>query len=133
MQSRSHEEQAAGHKPEAVPAQSVVAAARDDNLAPRGTIGEGTFVDFAHLKRQLPLARVLDHRFARFQASDSRPRRIAKIAAKTVIYAIPAVTGWQRLRSDQHYLWSVVLGAGLSAFVTDATLRSHDRAATAPP
>jgi transposase len=57
---RSHEEQAAGHKPEAVPAQSVVTAARDDNLAPQGTIGEGTFVDFAHLKRQLPLARVLD-------------------------------------------------------------------------
>jgi hypothetical protein len=86
-----------------------------------------------HMTNTMALARVLDHRFARFQASDSRPRRIAKIAAKAAIYAIPAVTGWQRLRSDQHYLWSVVLGAGLSAFVTDAMLRSYDRAATAPP
>ena len=32
-----------------------------------------------------------------------------------VIYSIPVVTGWQRLRSDQHYLWSVVLGAGAEA------------------
>jgi transposase len=56
----SRQEQAAGHKPDAVPAESVVTAARDDNLAPGGAAGEGTFVDFVHLKRQLPLARVLD-------------------------------------------------------------------------
>ena len=86
-----------------------------------------------HMTNTMALARVIDHRFARFQPADSRPRRLAKIAAKTVIYAIPAITGWQRLRSDQHYLWSVVLGAGLSAFVTDAMLRAYDRAAAAPP
>jgi hypothetical protein len=85
-----------------------------------------------HMTNTMALARVLDHRLARFQPADSRPRRIAKILAKTVIYAIPSITGWQRLRADQHYLWSVVLGAGLSAFVTDAMLRSYDRAA-APP
>jgi hypothetical protein len=85
-----------------------------------------------HMTNTMAMARVLDHRLARFAASDSRPRRIAKILAKTALYAIPAITGWQRLRSDQHYLWSVVLGAGLSAFVTDAMLRSYDRA-EAPP
>jgi hypothetical protein len=49
-----------------------------------------------------------------------------------VIYSIPTITGWQRLRADQQYLWNVVLGAGLSAYVTDALLRSYDRTA-APP
>jgi hypothetical protein len=81
-----------------------------------------------HMTNTMALARVLDHRFARLRPSDSRSRRIAKILAKTAIYSIPAVTGWQRMRADQHYLWSVVLGAGLSAFVTDAMLRSSDGA-----
>jgi transposase len=56
----STEDQAAGHKPDAKPARSVVTAACTDTVADPARLGEGTAVDFAHLKRQLPLARVLD-------------------------------------------------------------------------
>jgi transposase len=52
--------QAAGHKPDTEPAGSVVTAACTDTVGGPEAIGEGTAVDFAHLKRQLPLARVLD-------------------------------------------------------------------------
>jgi hypothetical protein len=38
----------------------VVTAARADGVAGAGAAGEGTYIDFAHLKRQLPIARVLD-------------------------------------------------------------------------
>ena len=57
---RSQEGQAAGHTPDVVPAQPVVTAACTDTVADTAAVGEGTYVDFAHLKRQLPLARVLD-------------------------------------------------------------------------
>jgi transposase len=50
---------AAGLKPDE-PARTEVTATRSDTLAGDGPGGEGTAVDFAHLKRQLPLARVLD-------------------------------------------------------------------------
>jgi transposase len=53
-------EQAAGHKPEAKPAKPVVTAARGSTVPPAAPVDEGTFVDFAHLKRQLPIARVLE-------------------------------------------------------------------------
>jgi transposase len=53
-------EQAAGHKPESEPAQEVVTAACADKVA-AGAVGEGTFIDFAHLKQQLSLERVLAH------------------------------------------------------------------------
>ena len=39
----------------------VTAACADSVADTDGESGEGAFVDFAHLKRQLPLARVLDH------------------------------------------------------------------------
>ncbi len=52
--------QAAGHTPDLVPAQPVVTAACADSVAETATVGESTFVDFAHLKQQLPLERVLD-------------------------------------------------------------------------
>lgn len=84
-----------------------------------------------HVTNTMALARVLDHRLARFDPSDGRGRRLAKVLGKVAIYSVPAITGWQRLRSDQHYLWNVVLGAGLSAWVTDALLRAYDRV-TAP-
>jgi CHC2 zinc finger len=54
-------EQAAGHKPEQTPARTVVAAACDSTLADDEPAGEDTFLDFTHLKQQLPLAKVLDH------------------------------------------------------------------------
>jgi transposase len=52
--------QAAGHTP-VEPARSVVTATCADKLTAAAAPGQGTAVDFAHLKRQLPLARVLDH------------------------------------------------------------------------
>ena len=58
--SRPEASQAAGHKPDARPARKVVTAACADSVAEAAAVGESTFVDFAHLKRQLPLARVLD-------------------------------------------------------------------------
>jgi hypothetical protein len=88
--------------------------------------GGGSSVSI-HMTNTMALARVLDHRLARLAPTDSRGRRLAKVLGKVVIYSIPAITGWQRLRSDQHYLWNVVLGAGLSAWVTDALLRAYDR------
>jgi transposase len=52
--------QAAGHKPEVEPAEEVVTAACEATVASPGEVGEGTYLDFAHLKSQLPLSRVLD-------------------------------------------------------------------------
>lgn len=53
--------QAAGHKPEAKPAEQVVTAACEATVPPEASVGEGLFVDFAHLKGQLTMARLLDH------------------------------------------------------------------------
>jgi transposase len=53
--------QAAGHKPESKPASSVVTAACAATVAAAESVGEGTYVDFDHLKSQLPLLRVLEH------------------------------------------------------------------------
>ncbi len=52
--------QAAGHEPEQEPAEKVVTAACEATVASAEGVGEGTFLDFAHLKSQLPMARVLD-------------------------------------------------------------------------
>jgi hypothetical protein len=57
---RSQEEQAAGHKRSAEPARKVVTAACTDTVAETEPVGESPVVDFAHLKRQLSLAQVLD-------------------------------------------------------------------------
>jgi transposase len=56
---RSEATQAAGLKPD-VPARTEVAAACTDTVAEAELVGEGTRLDFAHLQKQLPLARVLD-------------------------------------------------------------------------
>jgi hypothetical protein len=53
--------QTAGHKPEATPAAKVVTAAGDPTVADGAAVGERVFIDFAHLKSQLSLARVLEH------------------------------------------------------------------------
>jgi transposase len=53
-------ERAAGLKP-VEPAQTEVAATRSDTVADSSSHGEGMAIDFAHLKRQLSLARILDH------------------------------------------------------------------------
>lgn len=56
----SPKSQAAGPKPDALPARTGVAAACADSVAEPTAVGEGAFIDFAHLKSQLPLTRVLD-------------------------------------------------------------------------
>ncbi|MBW8874329.1 MAG: hypothetical protein JF614_05155 [Acidobacteria bacterium] len=75
-----------------------------------------------HVTNAMAVARVLDYELSR--EIESRPGRVL---ARIGIYAIPAVTGWQRMRSDQHYLWNVVLGGGASFYMTSAVLRQHDR------
>jgi transposase len=52
--------QAAGHRPDSKPARQVVTAACADSVAAGGPVGEAGYVDFAHLKSQLPITRVLD-------------------------------------------------------------------------
>ena len=37
-----------------------------------------------------------------------------------------AATAWSRIRDDKHYLWNVVLGAGIAWYSTDAVLRHDD-------
>jgi transposase len=54
-------EQAAGHNPESGPDKPVVTATCPATVPAGWPAGEGAFIDFAHLKSQLPLARVLEH------------------------------------------------------------------------
>lgn len=54
-------EQTAGHKPETKPAEKVVTAACVPTVALAEADAESPAIDFAHLKQQLPLARVLEH------------------------------------------------------------------------
>ena len=71
----SSESRAAGPRPDATPARTGVSAARADNVAGSGAVGEGAFIDFAHLKRQLPLARVLDQLGLSGRLRGSGPQR----------------------------------------------------------
>ena len=57
----SENEQAAGHKPETKPAEKVVTAACVPTVAHPESGDESLAIDFAHLKHQLPLARVFEH------------------------------------------------------------------------
>ena len=54
-------DQAAGHKPAVEPAQEVLPAACVGSVATPETLGEDSFLDFAHLKQQLSMARLLEH------------------------------------------------------------------------
>jgi transposase len=71
----SAKNQAAGHTPGRVPAKPVVTAACADSVAAAAAVGEGTYVDFAHLKQQLPLARVLDQLGLSARLRGSGPQR----------------------------------------------------------
>jgi transposase len=69
---RSAHNQAAGHKPETKPAPQVVTAAWK---APATAEDEATFIDFAHLKRQVPLVQALDHLGLLSRLRGSGPQR----------------------------------------------------------
>jgi len=79
-----------------------------------------------HMTNTMVLAEVLDHQLTRLEPGDGPGRRTFKIFGKVLLYGIPTVTAWQRMRSDQHYLWNVVLGAGQSFYVTRGVLSAHD-------
>jgi hypothetical protein len=70
------EVQAAGHTPDE-PARSVVTATCASTVAePRpGVDGSGVGLDFAHLKRQLPMSRLLDHLGLSPRLKGSGPQR----------------------------------------------------------
>jgi transposase len=73
--SMSVESQAAGHKPETEPAAKVVPAACADSVAEGAAVGEGSLVDFAHVKEQLSLAAVLDQLGLSARLRGSGPQR----------------------------------------------------------
>jgi len=68
-------EQAAGHKPESKPAEEVVTATCTVKVAAAASIGEGTYIDFGHVKQQLPLERVLVHLGLAQRLRGSGPQR----------------------------------------------------------
>jgi DNA primase len=71
----SVESQAAGHKPEAEPAEKVVTAACADSVAEAAAVGESRAVDFAHVKEQLSLTQVLDQLGLSVRLRGSGPQR----------------------------------------------------------
>jgi hypothetical protein len=72
---RTDRDQAAGHKPAVEPAQEVVTAACAGTVATEEPVGEASFIDFAHLKRQLPIARVFEHLGLAGRLRGSGPQR----------------------------------------------------------
>jgi transposase len=72
---QANKDQAAGHKPESKPAGKVVTAACEGTVAVEEVVGEGTFLDFAHLKSQLSMERVLAHLGLLARLRGSGPQR----------------------------------------------------------
>jgi hypothetical protein len=68
-------EQAAGHKLGSVPAEEVVTAACADKVASAPPVGEGTSLDFGHIKQQLSMERVLAHLGLAQRLRGSGPQR----------------------------------------------------------
>ncbi|HEY6320454.1 MAG TPA: hypothetical protein VJA16_02720 [Thermoanaerobaculia bacterium] len=79
-----------------------------------------------HMTNTMAVARVLDHQLDHL-GGPGRGARLARILARVGLYSLPAITGWERMRSDQHYAWNVLLGGGSSLYLTNAVLRAHDR------
>jgi transposase len=67
--------QAAGHKPGSVPAGEVVTAACADKLAQTAAVGEGSYIDFGHIKGQLSMERLLGHLGLAARLRGSGPQR----------------------------------------------------------
>jgi hypothetical protein len=68
-------DQAAGHTPDTKSATPVVTAACTDNVSAAASDGERLYIDFGHIKRQLPLARVLDQLGLSSRLRGSGPQR----------------------------------------------------------
>jgi transposase len=67
--------QTAGHNPELKPAVPVVTAACAHKVVETPPVGEGTFIDFAHLKAQLSMERLLGHLGLAQRLRGSGPQR----------------------------------------------------------
>jgi hypothetical protein len=126
----SDNNQAAGHTGSAQPARKVVNAARTDSVSETDTVGDSIFIDFAHLKRQLPLARVLDqlgmsHRRGSaaqqrypcpLHRGDARGRSFSVNLDKGVFHCFDKACGKQ---GDVIDLWAGVRGLSLRAAALD--------------
>jgi transposase len=128
---RSAPDQAAGHTPDTKPARPVVTAACTDNVAEAAPTGERVYVDFAHLKQQLSLARVLDQLglTARLRGSgpqrrcacplhrgDARGRTFSVNLQDNVFQCFDARCGQ---KGDVIDLWAAVHGLSLHAAALD--------------
>jgi transposase len=71
----SAEKQAVGLKQSAQPARTEVTTACTSNLPESVAVDEEMFVDFAHVKKQLPLGRLLDHLGLTARLRGSGPQR----------------------------------------------------------
>jgi hypothetical protein len=78
-----------------------------------------------HMTNTMAVARVLDHQLDHVGGS-GRGARLARMLARVGLYSLPAITGWERMRADQHYAWNVLLGGGSSLYLTNAVLRAHE-------
>jgi transposase len=125
------EGQAAGHRPDTKPARQVVTAACADSVAGGGTVGEGGPLDFAHLKAQLPMARVLDQLglSARLRGSgpqrrcacplhrgDARGRTFSVNLEENVFHCFDKQCG---RKGDVIDLWAAIHGFGLREAALD--------------
>jgi hypothetical protein len=131
------EAQAAGHKQTAEPARTVVTAACEDTVGESEVVDEHTAIDFAHLKRQLPLARVLDHLglTSRLRGSgaqrrcacpihrgDARGRTFSVNLAENVFQCFDRECG---KKGDVIDLWSSVRGMSLREAALDLVRTFH--------
>jgi transposase len=125
------DKQAAGHKPPSPGARPVVTAACAPSVADGGRIDEETFVDFAHLKRQLSMTRALEQLglWSRMRGGggqyrgtcpihrgDARGRTFSVNVAKGVFHCFDARCGKQ---GDVIDLWAEVHQLSLRAAALD--------------
>jgi hypothetical protein len=125
------EGQAAGHRPDTKPAPRVVAADCADGGAGGAEVGQDAYLDFAYLKKQLPLLRVLDQlglsdrlrghgaqrRCARpLHRGDARGRTFSANLDENVFHCFHKHCGRKGDVIDQ---WAAVHGYGLREAVLD--------------
>jgi transposase len=136
-ESGPEEGQTAGHKQTAEPARKVVTAACEDTVGESEAVDEHTPIDFAHLKGQLPLARVLDHLglTARLRGSgaqrrcacpihrgDARGRTFSVNLVENVFQCFDRTCG---KKGDVIDLWASVRGMSLHEAALDLVRTFH--------
>ena len=134
---RSQKEQAAGLNCPAQPVRKEVTAACAVTVAEIPPAGDGVFIDFAHLKKQLTMAQVLDQLglLARLRGSgpqrkgpcplhrgDGRGRTFSVNLDKNVFHCFDASCG---KKGDVIDLWASVNGMSLRQAVVDLVRTFH--------